>query len=208
MDFQLFFIFTLPIIGGILGWFTNYIAIKLLFHPKEEKVILGFFKIQGIFPKRQDEIAVKLSQAVSQELFSTADIKDKLANPEQMDKMSETITRKVALYFAEEFPEKYPLANLMMTQKMKTGILGEIHRKVSTLTPEVITNYVNEVESKIDVEAIVEEKVKNFSSDRLEKLLMGILDKELGFIERIGGVIGFAVGLVQMLLMLWQRGGI
>lgn len=205
---ELFFIFSLPVIGAILGWFTNYIAIKLLFHPKEEKTILGMFKIQGIFPKRQDEIAIKLSQAVSQELFSTEDIKDKLANPEQMEKMSESITRKVALYFSEEFPEKYPLANLVMTQKMKTGILEEIHRKVSTLTPQVITNYVNNIESQIDVEAIVEEKVKNFSSDRLEKLLMSILDKELGFIERIGGIIGFLVGLVQMGLMLLQRGGL
>jgi uncharacterized membrane protein YheB (UPF0754 family) len=48
----------LPIIGALIGWITNYIAIKMLFHPR--KKILGF---QGIIPKRKKILSEKISQA-------------------------------------------------------------------------------------------------------------------------------------------------
>ena len=51
-------IYLIPFISAFIGWFTNWIAIKMLFHPKEEKNILGI-KIQGIFPKRQQQFAEK-----------------------------------------------------------------------------------------------------------------------------------------------------
>jgi len=53
------------------------------------------------------------------------------------------------------------------------------------------------------VESIVEEKVSNFSVEKLEEIMFGILNKELKFIERIGAVVGFVVGLVQMVLVLF-----
>jgi len=179
----------------------------MLFHPKE-KIGWWKFEFQGIFPKRQAEIATKMGKMVAAELFSTDELKERLTNPEQMDRIGKNITIKVADYLADEFPEKYPLANLVISQKMKTGIIEEVYRKVGEITPQVIGDYINKLEDQIDVEAIVEEKVKNFSSDRLEKLLMGILSTELRFIEQIGLVIGFIVGLIQMGLMLWQQSGV
>ena len=70
-------IYILPIISAFIGWFTNYIAIKMLFHPKIEKNILGL-KIQGIFPKRQKQFAEKLGTLVSKELISFKDIESKI----------------------------------------------------------------------------------------------------------------------------------
>ena len=50
-------IILMPIIGFIIGYFTNYIAIKMLFHPRNK--ILG---IQGVLPKRKQEIARKIGE--------------------------------------------------------------------------------------------------------------------------------------------------
>lgn len=46
-------------IGAMIGWITNYIAIKMLFRPYKEMNFL-FFKIQGLIPKRRSEIAISL----------------------------------------------------------------------------------------------------------------------------------------------------
>jgi uncharacterized membrane protein YheB (UPF0754 family) len=48
----------IPLISAFIGWFTNWIAIKMLFHPKEPKRILGI-RFHGIFPKRQGHFAEK-----------------------------------------------------------------------------------------------------------------------------------------------------
>lgn len=41
---------SVPLIGGFIGWLTNWVAIKMLFYPREPKKIL-FVTFQGIFPK-------------------------------------------------------------------------------------------------------------------------------------------------------------
>ena len=83
-------LYTLPFISAFIGWFTNWIAIKMLFHPRLEKNILGF-KIQGIFPKRQAQFAEKLGQLVSKELISFDDIASKINSPQTLEKLVPTI---------------------------------------------------------------------------------------------------------------------
>ena len=63
------FIFILPIIAALIGWATNFVAIKMLFHPQDPKKILGI-TFQGVFPKRQKQIAERLGELVAIELFS------------------------------------------------------------------------------------------------------------------------------------------
>jgi len=38
-----------PVIAAIIGWGTNYLAVRMLFHPRQEKRILGL-SFQGVFP--------------------------------------------------------------------------------------------------------------------------------------------------------------
>ena len=83
-------LFILPLIAAVIGWFTNFIAIKMLFHPKEP-VNLGILKLQGIFPKRQALLAQKIGDLVANQLFSLDDIKDKFNTPESRASISTTI---------------------------------------------------------------------------------------------------------------------
>ena len=56
--------YLLPFIAALIGWVTNFLAIKMLFHPRKEIKIL-FLSIQGIFPKRQNELADKIGDLVA-----------------------------------------------------------------------------------------------------------------------------------------------
>jgi uncharacterized membrane protein YheB (UPF0754 family) len=58
------------------------------------------------------------------------------------------------------------------------------------------------MEESIDVEALVREKVSTFSSDKVEELLIGFMEQEFRFIEKIGAVLGFFIGCVQVALVL------
>ena len=59
---------------------------------------------------------------------------------------------------------------------------------------------INTFGKDLDIEKIVIEKVNNFSSDKLEQILFSIMKKEFRFIEIIGAVLGFVIGLLQILL--------
>ena len=72
-----FLILSIPLISAFIGWFTNWIAIKMLFHPRLPVKVLGL-TFQGIFPKRQRQFAEKLGKLVSEELLSFKDIEAKI----------------------------------------------------------------------------------------------------------------------------------
>jgi len=48
---------------------------------------------------------------------------------------------------------------------------------------------------------LVREKVQAFSSNKIEELLVGFMAQEFRFIERIGAVLGFLIGCIQVFLV-------
>jgi uncharacterized membrane protein YheB (UPF0754 family) len=73
----------IPCISAFIGWITNLVAIKMLFHPRQPVRILGL-TIQGIFPKRQMQFAQKLGALVSNELLSFDEIEAKITSEENL----------------------------------------------------------------------------------------------------------------------------
>ncbi len=89
LDLKLFII--LPLTGLIIGWLTNYIAIKLLFIP--QKKVLG---IQGLIPRRKQKLAEKIAQASLSIL------------PPKIEKLSKTpiIGKQITNYIQSEISKK------------------------------------------------------------------------------------------------------
>ena len=82
------------IIGGVIGYFTNYIAIKMLFHPYKE-IRFGKFKLPftpGIIPKNQGRMAGSVGNAVSSQLFTSDDIISNIINEKTKKEITEKIT--------------------------------------------------------------------------------------------------------------------
>ncbi len=82
--------------------------------------------------------------------------------------------------------------------KLKTVFLEELE----TLFPKLMTDYAATLKNQLDLEQIVTEKVKAFSSDKLEDILYQVMAKEFHFVEIIGGVLGFLIGLLQIVITL------
>src|SRR3972149_9128111 len=62
-----------PVVGAIIGWITNYVAIKLLFRPHLPVKIFGY-KFPGLIPKRRKEIARSIARTIEREILSSEDV--------------------------------------------------------------------------------------------------------------------------------------
>ncbi len=185
--------------SAFTGWVTTWIAIKMLFHPRKPIVIFGF-KVQGIFPKNQQLIAQKLGQVVSKEFLSFAEIEAKVINPDNLEKLKPEIEAHIDIFLREKLVTLFPMLSLFIGDKtinqLKTAFLGELE----SLFPILMKNYMKKLEGDLDLEKIVTEKVASFSSEKLEDILNQITKKEFQFLEVIGAVFGFIIGLIQVLL--------
>jgi uncharacterized membrane protein YheB (UPF0754 family) len=172
----------------------------MLFHPRK-KIRILFFDIQGIFPKRQYAMAEKIGKMVAQELLNVSDFKDRINDPKNLESINQNIEAKVDQYLDETFPAKYPMMSMLLGKKARLKMKGDFLKEVQSVTPVVIDKYMENLEGTFDVEKIVRQKVSLLSPVTLENLIMGILKKEFQFIELIGAVLGFMIGVIQVLLV-------
>ena len=194
-------IYSLPLIAAVIGWFTNYIAVKMLFRPREKVKIL-FLEFQGIFPKRQQVVAEKIGKLVSDELLSIHDIKEKITQPENMDMINQKIEAKIEEYLNTTFPANHPVMALFLRKKTLDKLKNDFLLEVDELAPQIVAQYIANMEGHLNIEKIIQEKIALLSPAKLEFLIMQVLQKEFQFIELIGAVIGFIIGLLQVAIVL------
>ena len=193
-------IYTLPIIAAVIGWFTNFIAVKMLFRPRKKVKIL-FLEIQGIFPKRQHLVAKKIGKLVSEELLSLREINEKISQPENLEMINKSIEKKLDEFLETTFPANYPIISMVVGQKRRDKLKELILTQVDTYAPQVVAQSLLHLEAQLDIEKIIEEKVTLLSAEKLEELILQVLKKEFKFIELTGAVIGFLIGIIQLLIV-------
>lgn len=86
-----------PLIGAVIGYFTNYIAVKMLFHPRNPIVIGGRTLpfTPGIIPKRKKDLAGAIGRAVEGELFGKDDVRRILLGEETRNVVTGGITEQI-----------------------------------------------------------------------------------------------------------------
>lgn len=194
----------IPLISAFIGWFTNWIAIKMLFHPNEPKKILGL-TFHGIFPKRQQQFAEKLGKLVSNELLSFDDIAAKITKKENIDQIMPHVEGHIDHFIRNKLSDTFPLLSMFIGDKTINQLKEGFMKELQQIFPELMNKYMGNLKKELDLEQIVIQKVQGFSSDKLEAILNDIMKKEFKFVEIIGGVLGFIIGLLQVLLT-WVTG--
>ncbi len=192
-----YWLLIIPVISAFIGWVTNWVAIKMLFHPREPKKFLGI-TFHGIFPKRQQQFAEKLGKLVSEEFLSFSDIEQKISSPENLKKIMPMIENHIDDFLRHKLSEQMPVLSMFIGDKTINSLKEVFMKELEILFPQVMKQYAGNLKAELDLEHIVIQKVSNFSSDKLEEILYQIMSKEFRFVEIIGAVIGFIIGVVQV----------
>ncbi len=197
-------LYTIPLISAFIHWLTIWMALKLLFHPRHPKKFLGF-TLHGVFPKRQQQIAESLGRIVGQELLSFGDIEEAITRPEAVERILPMAEEHVDNFLRVKLKESMPMIAMFVGDKTIAQLKTVFMTELQELFPVIMKNYVANLRNDLDLERIVVEKIAGFSSDRLESLLNEFLTKEFRFVELIGAVLGFLIGVLQILLTLLMR---
>jgi uncharacterized membrane protein YheB (UPF0754 family) len=175
----------------------------MLFHPRQPKKVLGI-TFHGIFPKRQKQFAQHLGKLVSKELLSFKDIEEKITSPENLNKIMPVVDEHIHNFLRNKLSATMPMLSMFIGDKTIAQLKDVFMIELQELFPQLMKNYMTSLQQELDLEKIVTEKVSHFSSDKLEQILNDIMAKEFRFVEIIGGVLGFLIGLLQVLITMLQ----
>lgn len=190
----------LAAIGALIGWITNYIAIKLLFRPFEPVMIpLLNIKLQGLIPKRKNEIAKSIGTTIQEELLSIEEIIEQFISNQDQSALIEIIKNKINRVLEERLPGILPAS---LKSAIKRYIDEVIEQEATDLINASVENMIHSASEKINLSEMVEKRINRFPMDKLEEMVLRIAKRELKHIEVLGGVLGFIIGLVQGIIIM------
>lgn len=189
-----------PLIGAAIGWLTNRLAIQMLFRPRRPVRLLGL-SFQGLIPRRQGDLAVRVAEIVESELFNQHLIRQEIARIDLSPHLEQLATNIVWDRIAPRL-RAIPLFGGFVNDKLLYSLNKIALESLVGETEPLLEKVAGEVEKQIAVRRIVEEKIHGFDLDQLETIVRHLAHKEFQRIEVLGAVIGFLVGLVQSALLL------
>ena len=187
------------LIGAIIGYVTNDIAIRLLFRPLRPKRVLGM-TLQGLIPRRQHEIAASLGAIMAEHILDGQALAGKLMDPETMNEvesvLERTVRRKVSERLSQWIPGRIREA---VARRVAIAAVREARSAVAEMAPSAL----GWISNRLDVEAMVAKSVNDLSARKLEEVLLTLARKEVTAIKVLGGVIGLIIGLIQSVMAIY-----
>lgn len=152
-----------PLIGAVIGYVTNWIAVKMMFRPLKP-IKLGKFKLPftpGIIPKNRNRIAKSIAVAINENLLTNSDLTSKLMS----DDIQDSIKEKVANFAMSDEILEDKILKTIDKQKFNQ-VRGNITNKLSN------SIYLSILEANVG--EIVGEQVELAASEKLKGSLLGI----------------------------------
>lgn len=194
-------VLVLAIIGALIGWLTNLIAIKLMFRPYYPvKIPILNYSIQGLIPKRREEMAKSIGDVIENELLSLNEIIDKAIEGKNMSQIKDTIKHKINEIIRDKLPAIIP----SMFKNMIVSYVDEfIERDGEDIIRDLAGKAIDKASEDLSISELVEENINSFAIETIEEIIVSIAKKELKHIEILGGILGFFIGIVQGLIVVF-----
>jgi len=191
----------IPFIAALIGWIINSLIIRFLFHPLQPTKILGF-TFFGLIPAKREIIAKQLGQYVDEELFSFGDIEEKLTNPANIEKLLPMVEEQIDHFLRKKLAEQMPMISMLIGENTIQQLKNIFMEELTILFPNLIHQYAKNLQSDLDLEKMITEKIMAIDLIETEKKLHAQFKKELQYFRFAGALTGLIIGSIQILITL------
>ncbi len=198
-NIQTLSLLSIPLISAIVGWATNYLAVKMMFYPIEFVGIRPIFGWQGLIPAKRRQMAEIEVELVLGKLLSV----EELANRLDPDALTEAIERRlkqvVRKVINDVMTESAPQLWAALPVQGKNLVYQRIENDIPNVVHKMVEDFQNNVNEILDIKELVVEQLVN-SPELINEIFLTAGDKEFPFIVRSGFYFGFLFGLPTMVL--------
>ncbi|MEX2589840.1 MAG: hypothetical protein WD334_06520 [Chitinophagales bacterium] len=200
MDFS-WSIWLIPFIAALVGWGTNWLALKMTFYPLEFKG-WWIFGWQGVIPSQAPKLAHNVMQLITEKLMDLEAIFSQL-DPKQIAREMEPQLDELARNTVDQAMDKQmPIIWTMISQKKKEEIYANARRQFPGMIESLFAQLRKNIHQILDIEKMLKEELLR-DKTLLNRVFLTCGAKELKFIERSGIYFGFLFGCIQMLI--WNQ---
>lgn len=195
-------VLTIPVVSAFIGWFTNLVAIKMMFYPTEFVGIRPFLGWQGIVPANARRLAKMSTRLILTKLLSLEELFAPFkgeAFAKNLAPVVEEITQQV---IDEVATKRAPMMWQNAGEFMQNQVRDKIREEVRGVAIKIVDDFSKDITEILDLEKVVVEAIEE------DKRLMSLMFLQVGsaefkFIEVSGAYFGFLFGIPQMLVWVY-----
>ena len=189
----------IPLISAIVGWFTNFLAVKMMFYPIEFIGIKPIFGWQGLIPMKRREMAEIEVELVLGKLLSVQEIADRL-DPDEIGKnINRRLKQVIRKIVNDVMQEAAPTAWASLPVQGKNLVYKRIEMDIPNVVHKIVRDFQHNVTEILDIKELVVTQLVN-NPKLINEIFLNAGAKEFPFIEKSGLYFGFLFGLPTMVM--------
>lgn len=186
--------------GAVVGGFINWLAIVMIFNPKQPRRF-GPFTLHGLFMRRQKEVAAAYSKMVAEELLNTQNIVDAILKGPLSDGLFRIISKHVKAALDRQTEQMMPFIEYMIGTQRYIEMKNRAVDRLMAEVPAVVTPLHNYSRKVLDIENTLRTKLEQMPVKDFEDMLHPVFKEDEWILIALGVVLGGLVGYLQ-----WRLG--
>jgi len=188
----------LPAAGFLVGYITNWLALHLIFEPREPKQI-GPFRIQGVFIKRQREVAASFADVIAGRVLTADNMMQHLSEGSNRQRVLDILESQVEE--SMQVYERDAMVGMLVSkdklQEAKADLLDRV-RNADMSNSRQIKAFADQSHH---IHAQLEENLGALDASEFSGILRPVFQKDEWKLILAGGVIGTGIGALQVVLL-------
>ncbi|WP_417513068.1 hypothetical protein [Marinobacter sp.] len=190
----------LPVFGLLVGWATNWIALNVIFRPLHARKI-GPFRIQGLFLKRQPEVAESFCHIVTHEILTVGNIINAILEGPNGGRARNMVKKHIKPLVDETAGMGKALTQMALGPTGFATLKNQVGEKAIEISKTSFNNPVFETDRARAVESIMVERMIALSSEEFQDLLRPCFQEDEIKLILVGAALGFAAGICQLVFV-------
>lgn len=190
---------SIPLTSAVVGWATNYLAVKMMFYPIDFIGIKPFLGWQGLIPAKRREMAEIEVELVLGKLLSVEELAGRL----DPDELARAIERRLNQVMRKIVNDVMRASAPQLWASLPVQAKNLVYQRVENDMPHVVQQLVSDFQHNVieilDIKELVVEQLVN-APELINEIFLTAGNKEFPFIVRSGFYFGFLFGLPTMLL--------
>ncbi len=191
----------LPAFGGFVGFFSDWMALQMMFRPLQPKKVMGF-TLQGLFIRRQNEVAADYAALISKQLLTSGNMMEELFTGTHSDKVIELVGRYVKQEIDQQAGIVKPLVVYAMGGQKYQSLKEQVAVRILAQLPETMKYIESYAEDAMDIRNTLVSRMQDLTPEEFEGMLRPAFKEDEWSLIIVGAVLGFLVGEMQIHLML------
>lgn len=188
----------IPLVSAVVGWITNYLAVKMMFYPiKFIGIKAPYLGWQGLIPQKRRKMAEISVDLVLGKLLSVQELAGRLEPKKVSDAIERRLKQVLKRIINDVMQESAPTVWAALPAQGKNLVYARVEADIPNVVDKMVRDFQHNVIEILDIKELVVEYLSDHPA-LINEIFLTAGNKEFPFIIRSGFYFGFLLGLPTM----------